>query len=151
MDKTLDYKLGQIDTKIENLTTLHGEDKDIRDENHKKIGEISDAVIELKNGILKLDSWKNGQTEYMHLTTENIMKIDKKFEVYKDTTNERLRVLEVDYNTRADNRKSWKDRTKDTLWGGAKWAMGILLLVIIYVLLTHGYDFYQTLINILPH
>jgi N12 class adenine-specific DNA methylase len=111
MENSIDYKLGKISSDIDSLMMLHKEEKKIRDDNHTKIEEIVIAMTELKQIYMRLDSWKNGQTIYMHETTEKSQKLELKVENYKDNFEKRLTPLEDDLRARREdsmeNKKGW--------------------------------------------
>ncbi len=123
MADTIDYKLGQISSDLLSLKEMHEDEKALREENHKKINEINNRSISLEAAMLRMDSWKNGQTIYMHETTDKILKLDTKMEKTKDELSDRLRPIEIDFNERASNKKDNNSRIRDNTYKLISWLM----------------------------
>ncbi len=152
METTIDYKLGQISSEIKSLKEAqeshHEEDKELREVNHIKLEEVASAQAVMNekfdNSILRWDSWKDGQTIYMHETTGGIKEIkdeltsvEKKFEVHKDVVNERLKPLEIDLAKRVKDYEDSKDRARDIKWSIIKTSIICVLALFIFLLLTN--------------
>ena len=143
MENTIDYKLGQISSDIQSLRDAHAADKTTRDENHKKIEQISNDMAEWKRVFMHLDSWKNGQQEFMHVTTTNVQGLEKKLEIFKDLTNGRLKPLEIDLEKRQDDANDTGQRRRDLWYDIGKYLAVALLGAILVNLPT----IWHTLIN----
>ena len=147
MEKNIDYKLGQIDSKIENLTVMHEEEKQVRQENHQKIEEISETLAEWKQIFLRIDSWKNGQTLFQNKIMEDNIKQEKRVDALKDEIDMRFRPLEADYSNRVNTDKDTASRQKDLVWNILKYGSIILVSILILFFLVNIKSFYQLTIN----
>lgn len=128
METTVDYKLGKISSDIETLKKAHELDKQIRDQNHEKIDNIDKTLVKVvqkfEDSILRWDSWKDGQTVYMHKTTKDVSDLNSKVDLHITDFKTRIEPLQKDF----DERKKIKEDNKKE-WTKLKWgAVGVFVL-----------------------
>ena len=149
MENNIDYKLGQISSDIASLKLAHDDDKKVRDDNHNQITDIAKTQGVMKqtldDSILRWDSWKDGQTIYMHKTTEDILKLDKTIERFKDDFEPRLKKVEGFIDDSNANRKDNNARIRDNTYSLAKW----LIAGLIGAILVNIQPIIATFINII--
>ncbi len=143
MDKTPDYMFGKIFEAIDTIKKTLDEDRDIRDANHKRIEEISEAIVQLSNDIKKLDSWKNGQQMFMHKTTEDIIALN----IRVDKLKEELLPLKDDLTNRASKIKEVNSNRRDI---GYKVVL-VLILAFIGAIFINIVPVGHSFINLISH
>lgn len=118
-DEVLIATLNRLENKVDSLsmglatnttvtkshTDMLGDMKNVHDLNAKVILETRDKVKELDNKLMRIESWKNGQTEYQQQTMQDIKNI-----------HERLLPIEKDFQGRSDKKKDIEKRWSDILW-----------------------------------
>ncbi len=139
MEKGIEYQLGQISSDISTLKEMHEDEKALREENHKKLNEINERGIRTEGAMLRMDSWKNGQTLYMHDTTSRIIKTEMDIEKLSD----RITPLEKDYESRTGDTKDKSTRIKGIITNILTW---IAIALIGAVLVNLG-SIYQSIIE----
>lgn len=134
MENSVDYKLGKISADIESIKKDRLEDVKIRDENHRMIDEISKVVSKFlqrfDDATLRWDSWKDGQTLYMHKTTEDITSLKDTVDSHKTHFHERLLPLEEEFKKKSDDKKDTNTRVKDAIFSSIRYIIGVILLSI---------------------
>lgn len=158
MTETIEYKLGKIDEKIESLVASIEDEKEMRKENHQTLNEINERGIRVEqnyeNATKRWDSWKDGQTLYMHKNTEDVQILqkeqqnqEKKLEIFKETTNDRIKPLELDLESRNKEKEKERNRKLDIWDAVLKWIIIGILTILIVGFLINIRSFYHTAIN----
>lgn len=96
-------------TVTESHTKMLAEMKGVHDLNAKVILDTRDEIKDLKNEVLKINSWKNGQTNYQVQTLEDIRNL-----------HERLTPIEKDYQDRNKKKDEVEKNWSNILWKGVE-------------------------------
>ena len=133
----LEDKLDKVSTDLTRNTSetqAHtkalSEMKSVHDVNAKIILETRDELKEVKNEVIKITSWKNGQIQYQTQTMEDIKNL-----------HERLSPIEKEYNDMWAKKKETEKNLKGIWWNGVE----KLVLVIVGAILIS----WRELINII--
>ncbi len=112
----LEDKVDKISTGLATNTSVTGshtkmlEDmKGVHDINARIILETRDQVKDLNNEIIKITSWKNGQTQYQIQTMEDIKNLHN-----------RLTPIEQDFINRDNKKKDTERNWSKILWSGVE-------------------------------
>lgn len=131
----LEDKLDKVSTGLTANTTITSthtqmlaDMKGVHDVNAKIILETRDEMKDLKNEVVKINSWKNGQINYQEQSTKDIK-----------TLHERLKPIEEDYQERLNKKKDTEQKVVGFAWK----AMEKVLFAIIGAILIS----WQTILN----
>lgn len=103
MDNVLISTLNRLEDKVDKLSTglatnttvtdshtrMLSDMKGVHDVNAKIILDTHDEMKDIKNGMMRIESWKNGQTLYQQKTLEDVIEIKKRLEPLENDLSER--------------------------------------------------------------
>ena len=91
----------------ESHTNMLSDMKGVHDLNAKVILDTRDAIKDVKNELIKIDSWKNGQIVYQEQTLKDVKSI-----------HERLSPIEKDFTDRLKKREDTSKNIRGIWWTG---------------------------------
>lgn len=127
MDNVIVNTLNRVEEKVDRLSTGLATNTAVTDSHTKVLNEIkivhdSNAVkiINIENQLMRVDSWKNGQTLYQQKTLEDVSNLEK-----------RLAPIEKDFASRTKIKEENDKEISKTKWDGIRHALWIVIGAII--------------------